>query len=91
MTEVDEVVQLIKTIPGAELITAATIWAFTDDIRRYPAAAKYAAYAGLVPCVPPRNPPPGRLSIDDSKQEHDNGYDQENMDQAPHGVRCHKS
>lgn len=27
-------VQLIKTIPAAELITAATIWAFTDDIRR---------------------------------------------------------
>ena len=93
MTEDDEVVQLIKTIPGAGLITAATIRAFTDDIRRYPTAAKYAAYAGLVPCVPPRNHPPGRLSPspDDSKQEHDNGYDQESMDQAPHGVRCHNS
>lgn len=88
MTEDDKVVQLIKTIPGAELISC------SDNpgvYRRYPAAAKYAAYAGLVPCVPPRNPPPGRLSIDDSKQEHYNGYYQENMDQAPHGVRCHKS
>ncbi len=34
MTEDDKVVQLIKTIPGAELITVATIRAFTDDIRR---------------------------------------------------------
>ena len=51
MTEDDEVVQLIMTIPGAGLITAATIRAFTDDIQRYPTAGKYAAYAGLVPWV----------------------------------------
>lgn len=88
MTEDNEVVQLIKTIPGAELISCSND---PGVYRRYPAAAKYAAYVGLVPCVPPRNSPPGRLSIDDSKQEHYNGYDQENMDQASHGVRCHKS
>ena len=51
MTKDDRAVQLLMTIPGAGLITAATIRAFTDDIRRYPTAGKYAAYAGLVPWV----------------------------------------
>lgn len=51
MTEDDEAVQLIMTIPEAGLITAATIRAFTDDIGRYSTAGKYAAYAGLVPWV----------------------------------------
>ncbi|MFA7565809.1 MAG: IS110 family transposase [Alkalispirochaeta sp.] len=51
MTRNDRVVQLIMTIPGAGLITATTIRAFTDDIRRFPTAGKYAAYAGLVPWV----------------------------------------
>jgi len=87
MTEDDEVVQLIKAIPGAGIDHGSND---PGVYRRYPTAAKYAAYAGLVPCVPPRNPPLGGLSLDDSKQEHYNGYDQENMDQAPHGVRCHK-
>ena len=51
MTAEDRAVQLIMTIPGAGLITAATIRAFTDDIGRYATAGKYAAYAGLVPWV----------------------------------------
>jgi transposase len=47
----DRVVELIQTIPGAGLITAATIRAYTDDISRFASAKKYAAYAGLVPWV----------------------------------------
>lgn len=51
LTAQDEAVRLIMTIPGAGLITAVTIRAFTDDIRRYATTGKYAAYAGLVPWV----------------------------------------
>lgn len=47
----DQAVQLIMTIPGAGLITAATIRAFTDDITRFSTPQKYAAYTGLVPWV----------------------------------------
>ena len=51
MTEADPVVQLIRTIPGAGLITAATIRAYLDDIRRFATAKQLAAYAGVVPWV----------------------------------------
>jgi len=47
----DEDVELLQTIPGVGLITAATIRAFTDDIQRFDSPKKYAAYAGLVPWV----------------------------------------
>ena len=47
----DEDVQLLQTMPGVGLITAATIRAYTDDINRYESAKKYAAHAGLVPWV----------------------------------------
>ncbi len=47
----DEDVQLLQTIPGVGLITASTIRAYTDDIKRYASAKKYSAYAGLVPWV----------------------------------------
>ena len=47
----DEDVKLLRTIPGVGLITAATIRAYTDDIKRYRNYKKYAAYAGLVPWV----------------------------------------
>ena len=50
-TAEDEVVQLIRTIPGAGLITATTIRAFTDDIARFQTPGKYASYAGLTPWV----------------------------------------
>ena len=50
-TAKDEVVQRIRTIPGAGLITATTIRAFTDDISRFATPAKYASYAGLAPWV----------------------------------------
>jgi transposase len=39
------------TIPGCGEISAWTIRAYTDDIRRFARAKKYAAYAGLVPWV----------------------------------------
>jgi hypothetical protein len=39
------------TIPGCGEISAWTIRAYTDDIRRFARAKKYAAYAGLVPRV----------------------------------------
>jgi len=50
-TKDDRVVQLIRTIPGAGLITAATIRAYLDDIGRFGEAKQLAAYAGLVPWV----------------------------------------
>jgi len=47
----DENVDLLKTIPGVGMITAATIRAFTDDINRFESSKKYAAHSGLVPWV----------------------------------------
>ena len=47
----DEDVKLLITIPGVGLITAATIRAFTDDIKRFESSKKYAAHSGLVPWV----------------------------------------
>ena len=36
-------VELIRTIPGAGLITAATVRAYTDDIKRFPSYKQYSA------------------------------------------------
>jgi len=47
----DPVVDLLMTIPGCGKIGAWTIRAYTDDIKRFSSAKKYAAYAGLVPWV----------------------------------------
>jgi len=47
----DPVVELIRTIPGAGLITATTIRAYVDDIRRFESSKQLAAYAGLTPWV----------------------------------------
>jgi transposase len=47
----DRMVELIRTIPGAGLITAATVRAYTDDIKRFPSYKQYSAYAGLAPWV----------------------------------------
>ncbi len=47
----DKDVELLQTIPGVGLITAATIRAYSDDINRYESAKNYAAHAGLVPWV----------------------------------------
>jgi transposase len=51
----DRTVELLMTIPGAGLITAATIRAFTDDIERFATYKQYSAYAGLVPWVQSSN------------------------------------
>lgn len=51
LTAQDEAVQLIRSIPGAGLITGATIRAYMDDIRRFETPSQLAAYAGLVPWV----------------------------------------
>ena len=47
----DPMVELIRTIPGAGLITATTIRAYVDDIGRFDTPKQLAAYAGLVPWV----------------------------------------
>jgi len=47
----DRMVELLMSIPGCGEISAWTIRAYTDDIRRFASAKKYAAYAGLVPWV----------------------------------------
>lgn len=51
LTKDDPVVQLIRTIPGAGLITATTIRAYVDDIERFDSPKQLAAYAGLTPWV----------------------------------------
>lgn len=47
----DEMVKLLRSIPGCGLITASTIRAYTDEIRRFRTYKEYASYAGLVPWV----------------------------------------
>jgi transposase len=47
----DPVVKLVRSIPGAGVITASTIRAYIDDIDRFERPEQLAAYAGLVPWV----------------------------------------
>lgn len=47
----DKVIELLQTIPGCGPVTACTIRAYTDDIRRFSNHKKYASYAGLAPWV----------------------------------------
>jgi transposase len=51
ITEEDHVVELLKSIPGCGEISAWTIRAYTDDIKRFTSAKKFASYAGLAPWV----------------------------------------
>jgi len=51
LTEEDGMVALLKSIPGCGEISAWTIRAYTDDIKRFASAKKYSAYAGLAPWV----------------------------------------
>lgn len=51
MTKKDKDVELLQTVPGIGIITAATIRAYTDDIRRFDSPKKYASYIGLAPWV----------------------------------------
>lgn len=54
-TKDDWMVQLLRTIPGAGLINAATVKAYTDDINRFRTYKQYSAYAGLAPYVQKSN------------------------------------
>ena len=51
----DRVVQLVMTIPGAGLVTAATIRAYVDDIGRFATYKQLSAFAGLAPWVQDSN------------------------------------
>jgi transposase len=51
LTAGDRVVELLMTIPGYGEISAWTIRAYADDIKRFSSPKKYSAYAGLVPWV----------------------------------------
>jgi len=51
VVEEDRMVQLLMSIPGCGEISAWTIRAYTDDIKRFSSAKKYCSYAGLVPWV----------------------------------------
>jgi len=51
LTEGDRVVELLMSIPGCGEVSAWTIRAYTDDIKRFSSAKKYAAYCGLAPWV----------------------------------------
>jgi transposase len=55
LTEGDRVVQLLMSIPGCGEVSAWTIRAYTDDIKRFTSAKKYAAYCGLTPWVQDSN------------------------------------
>ena len=47
----DRMVELLMTIPGCGEISAWTIRAYTDDIKRFSSSKKYTSFAGLVPWV----------------------------------------
>lgn len=49
--EGDRVVELLKSIPGTGVITAATVRAYVDDISRFSGYKQLSAYAGLAPWV----------------------------------------
>ncbi|MCX7677871.1 MAG: IS110 family transposase [Spirochaetes bacterium] len=49
LVEGDTVGELLQTIPGCRRITAWTIRAYTDDIRRFPKTQHYASFVGVVP------------------------------------------
>lgn len=51
LTSEDRVVDLLQTIPGCGKISAWTIRAYTDDIKRFATAKKYAAFSGMAPWV----------------------------------------
>ena len=51
ITELDNMVKLLQTIPGCGKISAWTIRAYTDDINRFATAKKYVSYAGMAPWV----------------------------------------
>ncbi|WP_461257581.1 IS110 family RNA-guided transposase [Treponema sp. R80B11-R83G3] len=51
LTKENKAVELLKGIPGCGEVCAWTIIAYTDDVKRFASAKKYASYAGLAPWV----------------------------------------
>ncbi len=51
MTEEDQIVQLLRTIPGTGIVNACALRGILADIKRFDNPKKVAAYAGLVPWV----------------------------------------
>jgi len=51
----DPAVELLRTIPGVGIITAATLRAWIDDINRFDRPEQLAAYSGVVPWVQTSN------------------------------------
>ena len=51
LVEGDRMVKLLMSVPGCGEISAWTIRAYTDDIKRFCSAKKYASFAGLAPWV----------------------------------------
>jgi len=47
----DRMVELLMSIPGTGIITAATVRAYVDDISRFAGYKQFSAYAGLAPWV----------------------------------------
>jgi len=55
LVEGDRMVELLMSIPGCGEISAWTIRAWTDDIKRFSDPKKYASFAGLAPWVQDSN------------------------------------
>ena len=51
LTEKDEVVRILRTIPGCGFITSITLRAYIDDINKFSSYKKLSSYCGLVPWV----------------------------------------
>ena len=51
MSEKDRVVEILKSIPGTGSITAISVRAYIDDIKRFKEYGKLSSYCGLVPVV----------------------------------------
>lgn len=51
LTEEDEDVRLLRTIPGTGLVNASAVRSILGDVKRFDHPKKVAAYAGLVPWV----------------------------------------
>jgi transposase len=50
-TQSIEAIGRLRTVPGIGRVAAATLYAWVGDVRRFPNAQAWAAYAGLVPSV----------------------------------------
>ncbi len=55
ITENDNEVRLLMTIPGIGIVNACTIRAYIDDINRFETYKQFSAYCGLVPWVQASN------------------------------------